>query len=271
MTKLHWTTCEGGLSDDTIRRLKLGYAPGNTLARAMFEQGVSVEKLLEIGLYTPRGFEKLAGYVILPVIDGDDTVFMQGRSPQKNPEQKHDSLPEGLAHKLPMAIGHPRLGSIVAEGSFDFATPIQWGLNADFGIVGLLGTGHNLALSLRADWLVSPVILGLDQDCAGKRVALQMQVRLAETGKRVLIPVDVDRLKAAQSFISACTDRRQPLSVVKQKRFKSASEHIELVDEIYKMGCQVEVHWGGRKDLNDLLRWGRAGRDAFQPLLNAAV
>ena len=258
-----------GLTDATMHKLKLGYAPGNTLARALFEQGVAVEKLLEIGLHTPRGFEKLAGYIILPVLDGDDTIFMQGRSPVKNPEQKHDSLPEGLAHKLPMAMGHPHLGSIVAEGSFDFATPIQWGLDADYAIVGLLGTGHNLALSLRADWLVSPVILGLDQDCAGKRIALQMQERLAEQGKHTLIPVDLDRLQSAQGFISSCATGKQALDATKDKRLKSAIEHVELVEAIRSAGCMVEVRWGGRKDLNDLLMWGSEGRRAFKPVLDA--
>lgn len=259
-----------GLSDDTIRRLKLGYASGNTLARAMFNQGVPLEKLLEIGLYTPRGYEKLAGYVILPVLEGDDTVFMQGRSPQKHPSQKHDSLPEGLAHKLPMAMGYPRLGSIVAEGSFDFAAPIEWGLDVDYGIVGLLGTGQNLALSLRAVWLASPVILALDQDCAGKRVALQMQESLAEQGKRVLILVDVDRVQAAQKFVAACEAGKQPTNSGTEKRLKSAREHLELVQTIAMRNCLVEVQWGGRKDLNDLLMWGRAGWAAFQPVLIAA-
>ena len=256
-----------GLSNTTIRKLKLGYAPGNTLSRALFEQSVVVESLLKIGLYTARGYEKLAGYVILPVLDGDDTVFMQGRSPETNPAQEHDSLPEGQAHKLPMAMGNPRLGSIVAEGSFDFATPIEWGLDTDYGVVGLLGTGHNLALSLRAEWLVSPVVLGLDQDCAGKRVALLMQEQLTAQGKQALIPVDLDRLEAAQAFITQCERCKRPMTLAEQKRWKSAEEHIELATKIQTTGSQVAVRWGMRKDFNDLLRWGTSGRSAFQVVL----
>ena len=63
-----------GLSDATIKLLKLGYAPGEGLARTLFETGVDLGLLPASGLIHPEtGREHFRERLMFPVLDSDDT------------------------------------------------------------------------------------------------------------------------------------------------------------------------------------------------------
>ena len=242
-----------GLSDDTIHRLLIGYAPGNTLARAMFDHGIAGERLLEIGLYSARGREKFAGYVVLPVLDASGAaVYLQGRSPETNPRQKHESLPEGLAHKQPMVCGRPVRGTIITEGAFDYATLVEWGLDAEYRLIALLGTAHRQALTLLGDNVQSPVVLALDQDSPGKQAAVALAELLTAQGKTVRIPIDADRWRKLKTQASSDPAVQQELTNVQRMAERSWA---------------IRVHWQQAKDLNELQTRAGLGQTAFESAL----
>lgn len=260
-----------GLSGRTVRHLKIGYAPGNTLAQAMLTQGISAEQLVEVGLYAFRMGERFAGYITLPVLDGEDTVYIQARAPSKQTRQKHESLPERLAHKQPMVLGQPVRGTLLTEGAFDFATLIEWQLHHAFRCAGLLGTAYRMVLDLLADKLQSPVILTLDQDNAGKRAALAIAQQLAERSRLTArIPVDMDRVALAEAQIAQLSSVGITLNDEVTRQWRAAQDHVRLAHDITAQGFAIPVRWAACKDVNELHMRGRdlAGRVCFVKMLN---
>ena len=45
-----------------------------------------------------------------------------------------------------MQRGQPKRGAIVVEGPVDYAALAQWGLDAEFALLALLGTAHAKAI-----------------------------------------------------------------------------------------------------------------------------
>ena len=190
-----------GLSPAIIERLRIGYAEGRSLARALHKSGVDLAIASHIGLLTSRG-EMLRQRIVFPVTSPatrsrqDESggangigngygaiAFLIGRATQPGQEPKYLGLPDGLVHKQPMVAGSFRRGVIIVEGPFDFAALMQWGLDADFGLIALLGTAHAKAV----EWLTvlrprPSVFLALDQDPAGQDAAVRLTNALTERG-----------------------------------------------------------------------------------------
>jgi DNA primase len=107
-------------------------------------------------------------------------VWMIGRAMETGVQPKYLGLPDGMVHKRPMVIGTPHSGVIWVEGPFDVAALVQWGLDVDYRIIGLLGTAHAQTSSLTADCPpATPHYIALDQDNAGERAAQSMIVQMA--------------------------------------------------------------------------------------------
>lgn len=237
---MDYLTHERGLTEATIQRLRIGYASGQGLARAVHRAGIDLSLAARAGLLNEHG-EHLRERIVLPVLDGDDAVFLIGRATRRNQQPKYLGLPDGLAHKQPMVIGKPALGSVVVEGAFDFAALVQWGFDRHFQCVGLLGTAHSRVMSS----LVSPVWIWLDQDRAGKESALKLALTLTESGLRVLVPIDFDRHEQLRSRASACSDERERAAL---------GAEADIGDALRAMGVTARVRWGGAvKDPADLL------------------
>jgi DNA primase len=161
---------------ETIGVLQIGYSNGRMLIRHIHAQGLPVLRLLTLGLVTARYTELLTSRVIFPAMRSGNVVYMIGRVVSNTTERvKYLGLPDGLVHKQPLVVGTPRLGVIWVEGPFDVAALVQWGLDADYCIVGLLGTAHASMHSILAECPpASPHYLALDQDDAGERAAQAM-------------------------------------------------------------------------------------------------
>jgi DNA primase len=173
MKTMHYLTEQRGLSLETICKLKIGYSDNRTLIRHIYVAGLSVTRLLKLGLVTAQYEELLRQRVIFPILRGTNAVYMLGRATEKWQEAiKYLNLPDGVTHKQPMVLGTPRLGSIWVEGPFDVAALVQWDLDADYLLVGLLGTAHADALAVvRERALGCTVFVAMDQDAAGDRAA----------------------------------------------------------------------------------------------------
>lgn len=250
-----------GLSDDTIDRLRLGYAEGLGLARALHAQGFSLALAMRAGLLNPDGTEFLRRRVVFPVLDTDGSaVFLMGRATRAGQQPKYLGLRDELAHKQPMRAGVPTLGTIIVEGAVDFAALVQWGLPADYACVALLGTAHGMAL----DWLIargliaSPTRIVLDQDMAGRQNALSLARALAARGYAP--KVVMCRHRYAQAAAAARSDPDP------QARARWQAE-VDLSRRIAEAGFALGVDWGGAKDCGDLLQRGAAGREAFAQAL----
>ena len=235
-----------GLSDPTIQLLKLGYAPGEGLARALFETGANLGLLPASGLIHPEtGREHFRERLMFPVPGGDITLFLIGRSTGPQQQPKYLGLSDGAAHKSPMQMGQALDGSIITEGAVDFAALVEWGLHERYLCIGLLGTAHRSALERLLPTLKAPVLLALDQDMAGKRAALQLAQALRAHGIAASIALDVDRPSIA----------------------KSDDESL-LMQTITAEGFARIVHWRGAKDLGDLLINDQLGQAAFRQALS---
>jgi DNA primase len=177
------------LSETTLERLRVGYSDGLTLARALHALGVNLGVAAQAGLLSQQG-EMMRGRIVFPVLDGDDAVFLLGRALDRRHEPKYLGLPDGLAHKQPMVCGQPERGVIVVEGPVDYAALVQWGLDAEFGLMALLGTGHAKAIPRLAELAARQrVLIALDQDKAGQDAALRLMSALTERGLRARVSV----------------------------------------------------------------------------------
>jgi DNA primase len=168
-----------GLNDATIAKMRIGYAGGG-LGRHLFTQGLDLTLAAQIGLLTPHG-ELMRGRIIFPVLDAKGRpVWLIGRAMVSAAQPKYLGLPDGLVHKKPMVIGTPQLGVIWVEGPFDVAALVQWGLDADYRIVGLLGTAHASMHSIIAECSpAAPQYIALDQDDAGERASQAMLAQMS--------------------------------------------------------------------------------------------
>lgn len=167
-----------GLADATVAKMRIGYASGD-LGRHLFERGLDLALAAQMGLLTPRG-ELMRGRIVFPVTDArGQPVWLIGRAIINTVQPKYLGLPDGLLHKQPMVLGTPRLGVIWVEGPFDLASLVQWDLDADYLLVGLLGTAHAKAIAhLQSQILDVPHYIALDQDDAGEQAADAMRTAL---------------------------------------------------------------------------------------------
>jgi DNA primase len=170
-----------GLNDDTIAKLCIGYAGGD-LGRALFERGVDLTLAAHIGLLMPRG-ELMRGRIVFPVLDEQSRpVWMIGRALDGAMQPKYLGLPDGAVHKHPMMFGDPKRGVIWIEGAFDLAALVQWGLDADYLLIALLGTAHAQTMAmLRDHFAATSHIIALDQDDAGEQAAQAMMAQMRNT------------------------------------------------------------------------------------------
>jgi DNA primase len=170
---------ERGLHDATIARMQLGYADG-TLLGALHAAGLDLALAARIGLFGGRG-EALHGRVVAPVRDDAGPAWLIGRALTAAQQPKYLGLANGLTRKLPCRFGAAERGAIVVEGVFDLAALLQWGYDARYRLIALLGTGH--AHGLDALPASVPIYIALDQDAAGQGAADKLATHMAYHGR----------------------------------------------------------------------------------------
>jgi DNA primase len=180
---LRYLMSERGLTPPTIHKLKMGYSDGGALIRHIHQSGLPVTRLLTLGLITGRFDEMLCRRVIFPVLRGEIAVYMIGRAMERGGTRvKYLGLPDGLVHKQPMLLGTPTRGVIWVEGPFDVAALVQWGLDANYLLIALLGTAYMHAVERLQDHFANvPHYIALDQDDAGEQAASAMMNSLHTT------------------------------------------------------------------------------------------
>lgn len=236
-----------GLTDDTLRRLRIGYAGGD-LGQALFGQGVDLQLAARAGLISPRG-EFLRGRIVIPVLDMQGrAVWMIGRALQDDDAPKYLGLLDGLVHKQPLVVGTPRKGVIWVEGPFDLAALVQWGLDERYLLIALLGTACDAAVQLLLPQLTPGAIICTDQDLAGKQAALKLATLLSTHGIASSVVADADRHERVSAWV---TQAKQKEHLSNQTRVKLAQGQKEL-ETVQALDNQHFIHW---------VRWGKAVKD----------
>jgi len=223
-----------GLSDATIARFRLGYAPeGRTALRdALAKAGVPLELAIEAGLIGKGEdgniFDRMRGRVIFPIADRRGRVIAFGGRILGEGQPKYLNSPETpLFHKgrtlygLGQALRPARDAGeiVVAEGYMDVIALAQAGFAQAVAPLGTALTEEQMGELWR---LVPEPTLCFDGDGAGERAAARAAERalpLLKPGQSLrfaLLPAgeDPDTLIIAQgaAAMRAVLDAAQPLA-----------------------------------------------------------
>jgi DNA primase len=174
-----------GLTDETIKRFRLGYAPnGNVLKTKFLQRGVKEDVLLETRLLSPgkdgrESFDFFRDRVMFPIFDLRGRPVAFGGRVMGDGEPKYLNSPDTpLFHKgqllYGMALARESAANkreiVVAEGYMDVIALAQAGFTQSVAPLGTAMTENQLELL----WRMAPEpILCFDGDKAGRGAALR--------------------------------------------------------------------------------------------------
>jgi DNA primase len=218
-----------GITDETISRLGLGYAPQahETLKSTLLKEGLALPLLLRSGLVVERDGGQVAdrfrGRLMIPIArDAGSIVAFGGRAMEVDQQPKYLNSPETPIYSksrtlygLNLTKGDiRRLGyAVLVEGYFDFAQLVQAGVAP---VVASCGTALTTAQAQLLRRFTSKVIISFDPDAAGQLAAARSCELLVGEGFEVNVAV----LPAGQdpdSFVQK-RGRDEYLALLKRSR-----------------------------------------------------
>ncbi len=192
------------ISEDTVRRFRLGYAPfgWDELAGFLGREGYSPVDCEEVGLVVPRKsggghYDRFRHRLMFPISDPHGRILaFSGRALEAPPEDRNQGEPPAkyvnspespLYHKGEVLFGlhEARVElrrsdtAILCEGNFDVVAMAQHGF---INVVAPLGTAFTAAQARLLRRYVANVVLLFDSDAAGKKAVRAAQPLLAEAG-----------------------------------------------------------------------------------------
>ncbi|MGB0748487.1 MAG: DNA primase [Magnetospiraceae bacterium] len=259
-----------GLSEATIARFRLGFAPAgrNALKLAMEKAGVTEDQLVAAGLAirpddaSRAPYDRFRGRVMFPITDRTGKVIAFGGRVLDGGEPKYLNSPETeLFHKgnVLYGLGQARsaiakAGSvIVVEGYMDVIALAQAGIEHAVAPLGTALTDDQIAEL----WRLAPnPVLCFDGDAAGQRAAARAADRALPSLKpgrglrfAILPPgEDPDSLVRHQgrSAFDRCLEEAIPLSELvwqmeaHQTADDSPEERAALLDRLKKHAFKIE-------------------------------
>ncbi|HEV8390066.1 MAG TPA: DNA primase [Dongiaceae bacterium] len=228
-----------GLSDDTMRRFRLGFAPDNRtgLKAALEKAGIPEAIAIEAGLLIKpedggHAYDRFRGRVMFPILDRRGQAIAFGGRILDQGEPKYLNSPEtplfhkgrvlyGLSHAQKTARETNEI--IVVEGYMDVIALAQAGINNAVAPLGTALTEEQIALLWR---MAQEPILCFDGDNAGQRAAARAADRA--------IPLLKPGLSLRFAWMPAGED---PDSLVKAKGAAGFRE------ELARMEPLVDVLW----------------------------
>jgi DNA primase len=169
-----------GLKDfELIKQHAIGFCDGKTLLSKL--SGKQKELLKETGIINAKGREHFTGCIVFPVFtDAESAGEIYGRS-ITDKEPKHRYLPGKHAGIFNRKAGKVYDEIILTESFIDALSLIRLGIN---NVQAIYGTGGFTQEHLEAlkDDRVKTIILGLDNDAAGRTASLTLQKRLVHEG-----------------------------------------------------------------------------------------
>jgi DNA primase len=182
-----------GLTDETIRRFRLGWAPGYSKCFRSLAPRFGAEALLKAGLIKPRregsGYmDAFFGRVIFPITDLNGRVIGYGGRILEGTAAKYiNSAETNLFSKRLVLFGLAqakeeirRLNqAILVEGYMDVITPHQAGIRNVVAPLGTALTDEQCQLLRRQ---AEQVVVAFDADTAGQMATLRGLDRLYDAG-----------------------------------------------------------------------------------------
>lgn len=172
-----------GVRDDVLGPARVGWCEGDRLVTLAGDHGWTEGELIELGLLSERGRERLAGRVVVPELRGGACLWLSGRT-----IAPHNRSPKYLGIRAPRRAlgleaiaGQPQV--IIVEGVIDYLVGLGWRLP----VLGLGGLG------LRPDELAAlrharEIMLLLDADRAGQTEAQRLAALIGGRARLVHPP-----------------------------------------------------------------------------------
>ncbi len=167
-----------GITDDTIRKFMIGYAPKGKLLESATKKGYSYEMLVKAGLFTKADlsntFEYMSERLVFPILDVQGRVVAFGGRTLGNSKAKYLNTPEtivyskssnlyGLYQTLPELRKEKSI--VVVEGYMDVVISQQYGV---CGAVAPLGTAFTQQQAKLINRYADNITLLFDPDDAGR-------------------------------------------------------------------------------------------------------
>ncbi|MGN7678296.1 MAG: DNA primase [Anaplasma sp.] len=170
-----------GVSEETIRKFKVGYVPSSGLKSCLLSSEVSTEKVKSSGLLTKNGQDCLYNRIVFPICSASGRVIaFGGRSLKESHVPKYLNSAENILFKKRASLYglHAALASakklgkiVVVEGYMDVLILSQMGIE---NVVGLLGTAMT-ETHLRNLWdMVPEIVVWMDGDGAGVSASVKI-------------------------------------------------------------------------------------------------
>jgi DNA primase len=175
---------ERGLSQDTIDRLQLGYAPPgrDVLRQRLLKAGFPLDRIVASGLVTRRddgsAVDRFRNRLMVPIArDTGSVIAFGGRALEQDQVPKYLNSPETALYNksrtlyglhLTKAEIRTRGFALIVEGYFDFAQVFQAG---GLPVVATCGTALTVPQAQQLRRFASKAVLCYDPDAAGQAAA----------------------------------------------------------------------------------------------------
>ena len=184
-----------GMTDETIKKFMIGYAPKGKLFDAARKKGYTFEMLAKAGLFTKNDygniFEYMSERLVFPILDIQGRVVAFGGRTLADSKAKYLNTPEtivyskssnlyGLYQTLPDLRREKSI--VVVEGYMDAVMSQQYGVS---GAVAPLGTAFTVQQAKLINRYAETAILLFDPDDAGRTATQRALEICAETGVSV--------------------------------------------------------------------------------------
>ncbi|MGQ9678822.1 MAG: DNA primase [bacterium] len=239
-----------GLSGATVKRFRLGYAPGgNMLLGAARRLGINEELLLRAGLLVKRenGFiDYFRERIIFPVFSISGKITGFGGRTIRDGEPKYLNSPDTpIFHKGEILYGIFQAKyylrnepPILVEGNFDLLSLVDHGINNVVASMGTALTPEQVILIRRYN---RRIVLLYDGDEAGKKACRRSLDTILGAGidpEIVLLPAGCDpdsyiQGKGRTEFLRLLSQRYDFIDfVINEKKPQTVTEKRAVVDEL---------------------------------------
>lgn len=200
---------ERGLTDTTIKKQKLGYAPSNPalLVDYLYKKGFTDKELLNAGLVNEGicgQISKFQNRVMFPIIDYKGNILgFGGRIIENSEKAKYLNTPEtDIFHKRQLLYGFSNAlrthkPYILCEGYMDVITLNQAGFSE---AVAPLGTAFTPESAITLQRFSPNLYLCFDNDTAGIEATVKAIKMLKRFGIRTIV-IDLSPYKDPDEFI----------------------------------------------------------------------
>ncbi|MCR4423260.1 MAG: DNA primase [candidate division WOR-3 bacterium] len=246
-----------GLSNSTVKRFRLGFAPGGNILRGAARRlGLAEELLLQAGLVVKKD-DGLIDYfrerIIFPIFSVSGKVIGFGGRVVGEGEPKYLNSPDTpIFHKGEILYGIFQAKSyireeipILVEGNFDLLTLVDNGFN---NVVAGMGTALTAAQALLIRRYNRQAVLCYDGDEAGKKACWRSLNTLLASGIDpgiVLLPQGYDpdsylRTKGREDFLGLISRRRDFVDfVIGEKMPQTVAEQREVIEELRSLLAMI--------------------------------